>query len=135
MKHIKRIRVYIAIYVVAIFGFGAAVPAFVNADTPQPETAKQSVCKTLDGTADCSAKNTGGLTIDGIVRAIVNIFSFVIGVVAVIMMMVGGYRYITSGGDSNKIASAKGTITYAIIGIIVTVLAQGVVRFVLNKVQ
>jgi hypothetical protein len=54
--------------------------------------------------------------------------------VAVIMIIVGGLKYITSGGDSNNVSSAKSTIIYAIIGLVVVALAQFIVQFVLNKV-
>jgi uncharacterized membrane protein YuzA (DUF378 family) len=64
----------------------------------------------------------------------VNIFSLIVGIVAVIMIIVGGLKYITSGGDSNNVSSAKSTIIYAIIGLVVVALAQFIVQFVLNKV-
>ncbi len=54
--------------------------------------------------------------------------------VAVIMIIVGGLRYITSGGSDTSVTSAKNTILYAIIGLIIVALAQIMVRFVLSKV-
>jgi hypothetical protein len=52
--------------------------------------------------------------------------------VAVIMIIYGGFRYITSGGDSNRVGSAKNTLIYAIIGLIIVALAQLIVHFVLS---
>jgi hypothetical protein len=49
------------------------------------------------------------------------------------MIVWGGLRYITSGGDSNKLSSAKNTIIYALIGLIIVALSQFIVRFVLAK--
>jgi hypothetical protein len=49
------------------------------------------------------------------------------------MIVVGGFRYVTSAGDSTKVGSAKNTILYALIGLIIVALAQIVVRFVLSK--
>lgn len=72
-------------------------------------------------------------TLTKTVRTVVNIFSTIIGIAAVIMIMIGGFRYITSGGDSNSITSAKHTILYAIVGLIIVALAQVIVRFVLNQ--
>jgi hypothetical protein len=69
-----------------------------------------------------------------VVRNAIKIFSILIGVVAVIMIMVGGFKYITSGGDSSSISSAKSTILYAIIGLVVAALSQAIVFFVLKKV-
>jgi hypothetical protein len=49
------------------------------------------------------------------------------------MIIIGGLKYITSSGDSNNITSAKNTILYAIIGLVVVALAQFIVKFVLGK--
>lgn len=72
--------------------------------------------------------------VNGIIRLVINIFSLVVGVIAVIMIIIGGLKYITSGGDSGNVSGAKNTILYAIIGLVVVALAQIIVRFVLNKV-
>jgi hypothetical protein len=64
----------------------------------------------------------------------INIFSIVVGVISVIMIIIGGLKYITSAGDSGKVSSAKDTILYAVIGLVVVALAQVIVRFVLNTV-
>ncbi len=73
-------------------------------------------------------------SVNSIIKTTINIFSFVVGVVAVIMIIFGGFRYITSGGDSGNISSAKNTIIYAIIGLVVVAFAQIIVQFVLTKV-
>jgi hypothetical protein len=59
----------------------------------------------------------------------------IVGVAAVIMIIIGGFRYITSSGDSASVNSAKNTILYAIIGLVIVALAQVIVRFVLNQVS
>ncbi|HEX7963765.1 MAG TPA: pilin [Candidatus Saccharimonadales bacterium] len=84
----------------------------------------------------CTAGDTatGTQKIQDIVTLIVNIFSVIVGIVAVIMIVVGGFKYITSGGDSGNITSAKNTIVYAVIGLVIVALAQFIVKFVLNKV-
>ena len=67
-----------------------------------------------------------------------NILSIVIGVcglVAVVYIIIGGYNYMTSSGDSAKIEKAKKTITYAVIGLIVCALAFVIVNFVINTVR
>lgn len=92
--------------------------------------------------ADSKSEVTGGVTstgagssldIPGFITSVVNLLSFVVGALAVIMIMVGGFKYVTSGGDSGKVTSAKNTIMYAIIGIVIVVLAQTIVQFVLDK--
>jgi cytochrome bd-type quinol oxidase subunit 2 len=82
---------------------------------------------TCDDVADASGK------VNGLITLIINIFSLVVGVVSVIMIIIGGLKYITSSGDSNNITSAKNTILYAIIGLVVVALAQFIVKFVLAK--
>jgi hypothetical protein len=61
-------------------------------------------------------------------------FSLVVGVVAVIMIIIAGFKYITSGGDSGNVTSAKNTILYAIIGLVVVALSQFIVKFVLGRI-
>ena len=56
------------------------------------------------------------------------------GVFSVIMLVYGGLRYILSGGDSKKVTDAKNTVLYAIIGLIISLLAFAIVNFVLNSV-
>ena len=84
-------------------------------------------CNTTDNSAAANTK------IDSIIKTVINIFSLVVGVVAVIMIIIGGLKYITSGGDSGNITGAKNTILYAIIGLVVVALAQFIVNFVLGK--
>ncbi len=87
----------------------------------------------LEGGSDCS-KTTGSVTtFNDILAKVINIISVIVGVVAVIMIIIGGFRYITSGGSSEKVTAAKNTILYGIIGLVVVALAQIIVRFVLNK--
>lgn len=92
----------------------------------------------LDVTSNCS---TGGLNegqtnqkLNNIIHTVINLLSVIVGVVAVIMIIIGGLRYITSGGSDTSVTGAKNTILYAIIGLIIVALAQIMVRFVLSKV-
>lgn len=72
--------------------------------------------------------------VDKAVAVAIDTFSWIVGVASVIMIMVGGFKYVTSSGDSNSVNSAKNTILYAVVGLVVIALAQVIVRFVLNKV-
>ncbi len=71
--------------------------------------------------------------VDQIVTQIINIMSLVVAVVAVIMIIIGGLRYITSGGDTGNVTGAKNTILYAVVGLIVVALSQVIVRFVVDR--
>jgi cytochrome bd-type quinol oxidase subunit 2 len=106
--------------------------AVYAADTPNIEESL-SCGSNLKVSPDGCEVSSGTNEIQSIVTGIVNIFSIVVGIVAVIMIIVGGFKYITSGGDSGNITSAKNTIIYAIIGLVVVALAQFIVQFVLDK--
>ena len=88
---------------------------------------------TSSTTADCDVSG-GTEKVNSLITTIVNIFSIIVGIVSVIMIIYGGFRYVTSGGDSGNVSNAKNTIIYAIIGLVVVALAQFIVQFVLDKV-
>lgn len=77
--------------------------------------------------------NADGNKLNDLITDIINVFSVIVGIVAVVMLIFGGFRYVTSGGDSGKITSAKNTIVYAIVGLVIVALSQAVVQFVLSK--
>lgn len=68
-----------------------------------------------------------------IFNTITNTLLFLVGVISVIMLIIGGIRYVVSGGDQNAVTGAKNTILYAIIGIIVAFLAFAAVKFITNS--
>jgi len=82
----------------------------------------------------CGQEVAGQPGVANTIKVVINILSLIVGVVAVIMIIIGGFKYIISGGDSNSISSAKNTILYAIIGLVIVALAQVIVKFVLQKV-
>ena len=87
------------------------------------------------GTADCENINDQASEgVNATVNLIINIFSWIVGVVSVIMIIWGGFKYITSGGDAGSVTAAKNTILYAIVGLIIVALAQVIVKFVLGNV-
>ncbi len=85
------------------------------------------------GTTCPQGTTSGAGTVSGIVTTTINILSLAVGIIAVIMLIVGGFKYITSGGDSGKVTSAKNSIVYAVIGLVIVALAQIIVQFVLTK--
>jgi hypothetical protein len=70
----------------------------------------------------------------GVLTHVTQIFAIVLGIAAVIVIMVAGLRFITSGGDSSNVASAKRAVTYAVVGLVVAALAQSIVSFVLTRI-
>jgi hypothetical protein len=94
-------------------------------------SSKADVCNGI-GLAGGSCGDKGaGLT--KVVKAVIDILSLIVGVAAVIMIILGGFKYITSGGDTAGVASAKNTVIYAIVGLVIVAMAQTIVYFVLNK--
>lgn len=65
---------------------------------------------------------------------ILNIIFVVVGALAFLMIVIGGFRYTISGSDANKVAESKRMIIYAAVGLIVVSLAASIVNFILQKV-
>jgi hypothetical protein len=83
--------------------------------------------------ADCAQGSGQSSDLFGegsIFQKVTNILLFLIGAISVIMLIIGGIRYVVSGGDQAQVTGAKNTILYAIVGIIVAFLAYAAVNFV-----
>ena len=81
-----------------------------------------------------NVKTGGGDTpLSDQIKTVVNILLFILGAIAVIMIVVGGIRYTISNGESGAITGAKNTILYAVIGLIVAMLAYSIVNFVVGR--
>jgi Type IV secretion system pilin len=119
-----------------ILGLVAAMPASAGAvDVFQP-------CGNVNGvngsnTVVCQdVKNNSGKNKNPIIdtlKAVLNILALLIGIAAVVTIIIGGIKFILSSGDPSGIKSARETIIYALVGVVVAVFARAVVAFVLNK--
>jgi len=96
----------------------------------RPDDEKPEVCRESQETEDDDASNSSFLDF---VTEIVDILLMGITIVAVIMLIVGGIKYIISTGDPAKTNNARNTIIYALIGIVVAVFARVIVLFVLDR--
>ncbi len=118
-----------------------AVPvAFSGVGTVAAQDTQTELCKGANLSFDnpgtnCKGTGTGtpAKTLDKLVETIVNVVSVIVGIAAVIMIIFGGFKYVTSGGDSNRVASAKNTIIYALVGLLIVAFAQFIVRFIIGK--
>jgi hypothetical protein len=137
MKIFKRTLTVLALSLCIVAGFGAK--AIVSAQTNVQQDINNGLCagSNLDFSSnpsgDCT-NNDSTAQFNNLVHSIINVLSAVVGVVAVVMIIVGGLRYVTSGGNDASVTGAKNTIMYAIIGLVIVALAQIIVRFVLTKV-
>ena len=68
----------------------------------------------------------------GVFKQVTNTILYIVGIVAVIMLIIGGIKYVVSGGDSKKVTDAKNTVLYAIIGLVISFLAFAIVNFVIS---
>ena len=68
----------------------------------------------------------------GVFRQITNTILYIVGIIAVIMLIIGGIKYLVSGGDAKKVTDAKNTVLYAIIGIVICFFAYAIINFVVS---
>ena len=129
---LKKISQGLLLVPALVMGLSFVAPAVASA-------ACDTTNLTVSSGVDCAGANSGtpsslfGDT--GIFQKIVNIMLFIVGAVAVIMLIIGGIRYVTSNGAQDQVTAAKNTIMYAIIGIIVAVLAYAIVNFVVTGLK
>jgi hypothetical protein len=119
----------IALTMVLVGGLTLA-PAVASADF------KNDACQgvnTLNGSSSSSCSTTANKSIDNLIKTVIQVLSVIVGFIAVVMIIVGGLKMITANGDSGAIATARSTILYALIGLIIVAVAQVLVHFVIFK--
>ena len=97
-------------------------------DKGATRTDAEDTCK--DPAAVATAAQT---SISDIIATVTNILSMLVGAISGIMVIVGGFKYVTSNGDANQTKNAKDTVMYALIGLLLVGFAQTLVRFVWSK--
>jgi len=126
----RKLRVVLVIVVAVVLALLIAVPQRSQALF---ENAKQAACSGIALQEGSTACPDSGSAVDGIVKLVINILSVVVSIAAVIMIIIGGLKYVTSQGESSNTAGAKNTIIYALIGLVIVALAQVIVRLTLNR--
>ena len=69
---------------------------------------------------------------DGTISNIVNSILYVAGIIAVVMLIFGGIRFMVSRGDKDKVQKAKNTVIYAIIGLVLIIFSYAIVNFIVS---
>jgi hypothetical protein len=136
----KTLTGVLAAMVFALVAVFSPAPAYATTPTVNNTSNAPSTCvngATGGVSAGASCGNVGGVPTNlfgagGIFTTVVNVLLFIIGAIAVIMLIWGGIRYTTSGGTSANVTAAKNTIMYAIIGLVVAFLAFAIVNWVLT---
>ncbi len=122
MKKWKQLATAFAV----IVGVGAAT-------LPVAEVSAINVFKGCSGSSSQVCASTGNENATNLAQDITNTLLFILGIVSVIMIIVGALRYVTSAGDASRIKAAKDTIMYSVVGLVVALLAYGIVAFVANR--
>jgi len=92
-----------------------------------------SVAASDSTSSSCTTQGDPASGLTSLAKTITKWFSIIVGAISIIMIIYGGFRYITSGGDSGRVGNAKNTLLYAIIGLIIVALAQLIVNFVITQ--
>lgn len=136
MKKIRHgILLIVAIFGLAIAPLATSYAAKIDINDANAQN-QEAACESQGGEVNSSGGcNESVSSLSSIFRTVANILLFLVGAVAVIMLIIGGFRYVTSNGDAAAIKGAKDTILYAIIGIIVAFLAYAAVNFVVTSLN
>lgn len=131
---IRKLRLAMAGLVLFTGLAGAAIPAAtVYAYDPLKDACGTSQNGSPSSCADTNAGDGSVDPVSVVLTRVTNILAVILGVMAVIFILVGGFNYITANGDSSSIANAKKTIIYALVGLLVAFLARPIINFVLSK--
>lgn len=107
-----------------------------------PAVAPMAAADSCSNPTDCIQQGVSGVggsssanedDLKNFIKTIVNVMLFILGAIAVIMIIIGGIRYTTSNGDAGQVSSAKNTILYAVVGLVVAILAYAIVNFVISS--
>lgn len=82
------------------------------------------------GSKVCSDADNQNVT--NVFKTVIEILIWASGIISVLMIIIGGFMYVLSAGDQAKVTKAKDTVLYAVIGLVVTLLAFSIVKFVLG---
>lgn len=130
---IRRLLLLASLPIIGLFSLFIS-PSLAHAQCNATDTKGALQCGTDSG-AGVPVGTDPGTTISDTIATLLTILSWIVGALAVIMIIIGGFRYVTSGGKQESVSSAKTTIIYAVVGLVIVALAQIIVHFVLNNVN
>jgi len=127
-------KIIASMLLVFAFAFGFGIVTMTPALAVEGDTTFDSLS---EGASAARAEDNAGSLFgeQGVFKIITNTALFLIGAVSVVMLIYGGVRYTVSGGDSTAVGNAKNTILYAIVGIVVSILAYAAVSFVIGQLD
>ena len=141
MKKILNKAAFMAAFVTAFAFVGTmiAAPVATQAASNTPTCGGVTETDPLKAGVACAKPDgkAGTTTLFGansIFQTVANLMIFIVGIIAVIMLIIGGIRYALSGGDQSAVTSAKNTILYAIIGLVIAFLSFAAVNWVITSI-
>lgn len=127
----KKLRYLFAAAISGLLLFTAspalAQPIFATASS-------RDACNTLEDlnpNADTCDESNG--LANRLIKLALNLLSIIAGVIAVLMIIVAGFKYVTAQGDATELSNAKKSLIYALVGLVVVALSQAIVKFVLAR--
>ncbi len=125
----NKLLLALTVFVAGFLGLGLVAAPVSAAEDPLA-----SVCAQNPGASACQEPDRNPIYgPNGVVTRVTQLLIFVIGFAAVMTIIIAGFRYVTSAGDPQRAAGAKDAILYAVIGLVVALLAQVIVSFVLRR--
>ena len=143
-----RILLLLTLVIGATVGLGQPTNVFAldgNAETNSRDALKKvgddpdAGCTSRGGKMNaqnqCVDKNGKSLNeVTYTLRNIINLLLYVAGIIAVVIIVIAGFRFVTSNGDSAQVSKAKNTIIYALVGLVVAIMAYAIVNFILENI-
>lgn len=123
----KKSIISIAIMTCAVFGTSVLSTASLSGSAS---------AQVSEGINTATTSEMKGKSIDGdkgLIKTVVNVLLWAVGILSVIMIIFSGFRYITSAGDASKTKSAQSTLIYSVVGLIVAIMAYAIVNMVINR--
>lgn len=106
----------------------------VNRDIAGASKDSKKICK-INDTENASGSQRGLLGENGIIKKVLNLLSWITGFLAAIYLIVGGFKIITSSGDSDSVASGRKMIVYAMVGVLVVISSNLIINLVIGAVN
>ena len=86
-------------------------------------------------TAAAGTLSGNGISITSLLTTVTDTLIFIVGAISVIMIIIGGIRYVVSAGNATHVTAAKNTIMYAIVGLVISIAAYAIVTFIFTQLK
>lgn len=118
-------KIVVSIFML-VLGFGQVIMPIAQVSAVNVTA---NTCEIDPNNVICKGKDD---KVQSIIQTVVDTLLFILGVIAVIMIIIGGFRYTLSGGDSKAVGDAKNAILYAIVGLAIAFSAYATIHYVFD---